>query len=329
MKRYVGFGAEDAACLAAFKPLAAPHFPRIAREFYDRVREHDDAHAVFTDEAQIARLQHSMERWLGRILCGIYDATYQAETAKIGRVHVRVGLPQRYMFTAMAILRIELLRIVDEQVDPAIRKKTREAVCKILDLDLGVMLESYNDALRERIERSRVQQDEDRFVLSERRYSAAVELARVAVVGLDREGNIVFFNRNAEELSGYSRDEVLGRAFVDAFIVEDARPLFAAALARAGDGTNETLDAPLRCRAGRLRDVEWQLALAPGGTAEGAVAFAMGRDRTDERALAERTRRNEKLAAIGTLAAGLAHEIRNPLNGAQLHVAFLERSLAK
>ena len=150
----------------------------------------------------------------------------------------------------------------------------------------------------------------------------------MAVVGLDRAGAIVFFNRNAEELSGFSRDEVLGRGFVEAFIVEDARPLFLAALARAGDGTNETLDAPLRCRQGRLREVEWQLALAPG-EAEGAVAFAMGRDRTDERALAERTRRNEKLAAIGTLAAGLAHEIRNPLNGAQLHVAFLERSLAK
>ena len=328
-KRYVGFGPSDAACLVALRPLAAPQFSRIAAAFYDRIREHEDAHVVFADEEQITRLQHAMERWLARILSGVYDAAYEAETSKIGRMHVRVGLPQRYMFTAMALLRIELLRIVDIQVEAGAREATREAVCKILDLELGLMLESYGDALLERIERSRVQQDQDRFVLSERRYSAAIELARVAVVGLDRAGAIVFFNRNAEELAGFSRDEVLGRGFVDMFIVEDARSIFTAALARAGDGTNETLDAPLRCRQGRLREVEWQVALAPGGEVDGAVAFAMGRDRTDERALAERTLRNEKLAAIGTLAAGLAHEIRNPLNGAQLHVAFLERSLTK
>ena len=52
-------------------------------------------------------------------------------------------------------------------------------------------------------------------------------------------------------------------------------------------------------------------------------------DLTESRAMEERTRQAEKLAAIGTLAAGLAHEIRNPLNGAQLHVSFLERAIKK
>ena len=59
------------------------------------------------------------------------------------------------------------------------------------------------------------------------------------------------------------------------------------------------------------------------------VLFAFGQDMTEEIALKERTMQHERLAAVGTLAAGLAHEIRNPLNGAQLHVDFLDRVLRK
>jgi signal transduction histidine kinase len=61
--------------------------------------------------------------------------------------------------------------------------------------------------------------------------------------------------------------------------------------------------------------------------ADDVVVFLVGRDVTDERIAQERLHQQERLAAVGTLAAGLAHEIRNPLNGAQLHLSFLSRSL--
>jgi signal transduction histidine kinase len=59
------------------------------------------------------------------------------------------------------------------------------------------------------------------------------------------------------------------------------------------------------------------------------MTYATGIDVTDEREMLRRTVRAERLAAVGTLAAGLAHEVRNPLNSAQLQLDLLERRLGK
>src|SRR5262249_50810158 len=136
MKRYVRFGPEDERLLALFRPIAAPHFRRISEEFYDRIREHDDANAVFTGEAQIARLQHSLVRWMDRVCSGPHDEAYFAETAKIGRMHVRVGLPQRYMFTAMALIRVALERVATAEMGER-ATAVREAITRALDLELA------------------------------------------------------------------------------------------------------------------------------------------------------------------------------------------------
>src|SRR5688572_7943810 len=122
LKRYVRLTPDDARLLMEFRPLAAPHFERITQDFYERIREHEEAHAVFTGEAQIARLQRSLVRWMERLLSGTYDDAYLEETAKIGRVHVKVGLPQRYMFTAMALIRVALTRIADEEAGAKARQ---------------------------------------------------------------------------------------------------------------------------------------------------------------------------------------------------------------
>ena len=56
---------------------------------------------------------------MDRVFSGTYDEAYFERDATIGRVHVRVGLPQRYMFTAMALIRVALERIADEALGDA------------------------------------------------------------------------------------------------------------------------------------------------------------------------------------------------------------------
>ncbi|AUX45814.1 sensor histidine kinase [Sorangium cellulosum] len=334
IKRYVRFGEEDARRLAALRAHAAPHFARIADEFYDRIREHEDAHAVFTGEEQVERLKASLVRWMTRVCIGPYDAAYFEETAKIGRIHVRVGLPQRYMFTAMALIR----RALDEIASSALGAEdipVRAALGKILDLELAIMLETYRDdflARAQRAERLDREQVGRTLARTEHRYKSAVELARVLVVGLDAHAVVRLFNREAERITGLGREEVLGARFVEALLPEEVRADHGALVEEIAAGRRagaDVLESSLRTRAGKIRDVRWQLAYAPSAADDEVVLFAIGQDTTDENALAARVRQSEKLAAVGTLAAGLAHEIRNPLNGAQLHVTFLERGLAR
>ena len=336
LKRYVAFSAEEAALLRSFRDLAAPHFERIAQEFYDRIRQHEAAHAVLTGEAQIARLQRSLVRWMDGLFGGTYDAAYFAKIEEIGRVHVKVGLPQRYMFTAMALIRGSLTEIAQRQ--PADGPRIAATLSCLLDVELAIMLESYRDdfvARLQHIERSEREALGASLARTEHRYVNAVELAHVLVVGLDAAGRIVLFNREAERVTGFARDEALGRPLLAILRTEDERDSAALTAVLAGyaqgpvSATRPTpLETLLRTRAGHTRIVLWQLSYAPSDGDEVCI-FALGRDATEEKALVARTQQQEKLAAIGTLAAGLAHEIRNPLNGAQLHVTYLARSLKK
>lgn len=329
MMRYVRLDGTDLERLRAFGALAHPLFPRVADVFYDRIREHEDAHAVFVDEAQVDRLKRSLVGWLDGLCSGPHDAAYFESVARIGHTHVRVGLPPRYMPVAMSVVRHALLEIADNVMGPEVQA-TKEAICKALDVELVVMLEAYGEAAKQRAKAAGAAEIRS-LTQTERGYRTAVEVVRTIMIGLDRRGFVRLFNHEAERVTGFGREEAYGRPFVETFIPEPLReeqgPIFAAALQ--GTVSKETTDGSLRDRTGKIRDVVWQLAWVPADADDDLTLFVTGKDVTDEIILAARVRQSEKLAAVGTLAAGLAHEIRNPLNGAQLHLTFLERGLSK
>lgn len=161
-------------------------------------------------------------------------------------------------------------------------------------------------------------------------YRRAIDLVPDLVIGIDRLGHVQFVNQAAREITGYATEELVGSPFVAMLIPDDLQPSYHEHLARlVGDHVHEHREETVvRTRAGKLRDVVWRLSRLPDEVSHGVAILIVGSDITDARLAAQRAQRQQKLRAIGTLAAGLAHEIRNPLHAAQLHVSFLKRLLA-
>ncbi len=150
LKRYVRFGEADERALRALHASAAPRFEAIAQVFYDRILSHDEARkALVGGESRVGRLRETLVVWMDTLLSGPWDERYFERRCQIGRVHVRIGLPQHYMFGAMNVIRVELARIAWARFHdaPEELEVVRGALGKILDLELAIMLHTYREDL--------------------------------------------------------------------------------------------------------------------------------------------------------------------------------------
>ncbi|MEM7136785.1 MAG: protoglobin domain-containing protein [Myxococcota bacterium] len=143
LRAYVGFDNASADALISAGPRLRTEFAHIVAEFYDAILQDAGASAVLRDEAQVDRLRVSLESWLEELVTGPYDDAYFGKRAQIGRVHVRVGLEQRYMLAAMNRVREGLHRAFDGRAEAS--RAVHRAIDQICDIELGIMLETYRE----------------------------------------------------------------------------------------------------------------------------------------------------------------------------------------
>ena len=158
--------------------------------------------------------------------------------------------------------------------------------------------------------KSRKGNEEDLRILTR-----AVESAGEGFVTIDEDHRVVFFNRAAEKLFGYRREEVLGRDLNDILSPSCSTDHRAA------------VDRYLRSRRKRLRGHARELtAVKKGGQAfPCSISFSVSRmngrtfftgivrDLSETKALENEVAKRERLAELGRMVAEINHEIRNPL----------------
>ncbi len=132
------------------------------------------------------------------------------------------------------------------------------------------------------------------------------------IVTVDLEGRVVTLNPAAELMTEFFAGEVRGRYCTEVFAhTPDLAELLMETLASRVPVPGVTLS--LRRRNGRVVPVELSAAPLRGGEGKELGVIGVIRDLTRVRQLEDRLRRSDRLAAVGELAAGLAHEIKNPL----------------
>ncbi len=140
----------------------------------------------------------------------------------------------------------------------------------------------------------------------------------------DRGGRVVSFNRAAEAITALKVSQVLGRSAAE---VLQLPPLFAAALGADLQGSRgQRADYVYRTPGGAVRDIG--LSATHLMTPEGAAGYLLTfQDVTQMRRLEQEARRRQRLAAVGEMAAGIAHEIRNPLASMRGSIQVLRAEL--
>ena len=150
MKAWIGLTSSEADQLRQVGPRLQASFPRVVELFYHTLLKDPEAKAVFRDDAQIRRVQDLLNTWIQELFEGRYDEAYFEKRSKIGRTHVRVDLPQRFVFTAMSLIRIELTQLI-QALDLPDTLRTTEALHKLLDLELAIMLETYRESYVDKV----------------------------------------------------------------------------------------------------------------------------------------------------------------------------------
>jgi PAS domain S-box-containing protein len=294
-------GGADAACRARLAALIRRLMPAIVPRWIETISA-----AFDIPEAQRPQVSHWMieaaERWARHIA----DPN-DLETYLYLRNHARRGFISHFPASRFLVGQMALVRLLREAISEELRcePEERKAVLRLLDQEFAERLLNITDFF--------VAGREEDLREQEASYRQAVDNAPAAIFRVDRDfGVILGASKVAERLVGRKRDEMIGLRIWELVPPEEralARRLLEDTRLK---GHAHRDDLHLQRSDGARIPVFWNAGLIEYGGQRFFQVICV--DISDRKRLESQLIQSEKMAAIGQLAAGIAHEIRNPLS---------------
>lgn len=159
---------------------------------------------------------------------------------------------------------------------------------------------------------------------SEEKYRESINLANDAIFTLDVDSaQIIDANKKAEELSGYSKHELMRKRIweiIPEYDREKAKQLWLI-INKTGSGMLDNID----CQRVDKRHIPTSISASVIEYGKNKIIQWICRDITERKRMESQLIQAERLAAVGELAAGVAHEVNNPLGGLQNFVKMMKK----
>ncbi len=186
--------------------------------------------------------------------------------------------------------------------------------------------------LRERVEMAVLLMDDvtERVRLSEevrrieRHLASVVESAWDVVLSTDSRGRVLTWNSAAERLTAFTLEEVRGTLLGERCVPEQRGKLESILETIRSTATSTTGELDLVTRKGGRIPIDWVFSPMKDESTHDIGIVAVGRDLSEQRKLEHQLLQSHKLAALGVMAGGIAHEIRNPLAICSSAAQFLQ-----
>ena len=152
---------------------------------------------------------------------------------------------------------------------------------------------------------------EEELKRSEELYRSLIESADDMIYTIDEDCNILSVNQYWMHLTGCQADEVAGKKVTD--VIEYSNPEYIRTIVKRVLASSETISSPEeQVRIGN-REYCLDTKYKPVMSDVGAAVLIIARDITEHKKLEDQLFHTEKLASMGSLSAGVAHEINNPV----------------